>query len=58
MINVSIISSSGAYFIKPCAIGRVRWGIFHGKERNGNGTLPPEVTNFFTDYIRLYLGLY
>ena len=24
MINVSIISSSGAYFIKPCAIGRVR----------------------------------
>ena len=24
MINVSMISSSGAYFIKPCAIGRVR----------------------------------
>ena len=24
MINVSIISSSGAYFMKPCVIGRVR----------------------------------
>ena len=32
------------------------WGIFHGTEHFH--THVPEVTNFFTDYIRLYLGLY
>ena len=26
----------------------IRWGIFHGTERNGNGTLPPEMTKKFS----------